>query len=85
MSQKPRKTVTYELKLGRKVVYRGTTNDPGARESQHRREGKIFDRLVVTSRRMTEEGARAREAKSLETYRRNHGGRNPKYNLDPDG
>ena len=80
-----RDTVTYELKQGHKVVYRGTTNDPAAREAAHRSDGKVFDRLVPTSRRMTADGAKAKEKQSLETYRRNHGGKNPKYNRDSDG
>lgn len=80
-----RDTITYDLKQGRRVVYRGTTNDPVARETAHRTNGKNFDRLVPTSRRMTPDGAKAKEKQSLETYRRNHGGRNPKYNLDSDG
>ena len=80
-----RDTVTYDLKKGRKVVYRGTTNDLAAREAAHRADGKVFDRLVPTSRRMTSDGAKAKEKQSLETYRRNHDGHNPKYNRDSDG
>jgi len=82
---KPRDTVTYELKEGRKVVYRGTTNDPDAREAQHKADGKEFTKLNVTSRRMTEDGAKKKEAESLEKYRQSHGGKNPKYNKDTDG
>lgn len=81
----PRNTVTYELKQSRKVVYRGTTNNPAAREAAHRADGKVFDRLVPTSRRMTADGAKAKEKQSLENYRRNHGGKNPKYNRDSNG
>lgn len=81
----PRDTLTYDLKQGRKVVYRGTTNDPVAREARHRAEGKVFDRLVPTSRRMTQDGARAKEKASLESFRSSHGGRNPRYNRDSDG
>lgn len=80
-----RNTITYDLKQGRKVVYRGTTNDPVVREAAHRADGKVFDRLVPTSRRMTPDGAKAKEMQSLETYRQNHSGRNPKYNRDSDG
>lgn len=81
----PRDTVTYDLKQGRRVVYRGTTSAPEAREAAHRADGKVFDRLVPTSRRMTADGAKDKEKQSLEAYRRNHGGRNPKYNRDSDG
>ena len=78
-------TVTYDLKKGRKVVYRGTTNDAERREREHGNAGLDFDRLVPTSRRMTSQGAKAREVDNLDRYRRNHGGRNPQYNKDRDG
>lgn len=80
-----RDTVTYDLKQGPKVVYRGTTNDPEQREQEHRDEGKRFSHMHVTSRRMTEDGAKQKEAEALETYRAGHGGRNPRYNKDDDG
>lgn len=82
---KKRDTVTYDLKEGQKVVYRGITNDPEAREEQHKADGKKFTKLVKTSRKMTEEGAKTKEAKALKTYRLHHGGKNPKYNKDTDG
>ena len=82
---KPRDTVTYDLKKGNTVVYRGTTKNPDRREQEHRSSGLDFDRLSVTSRRMSAEGAKQKEQQNLETYRRNHGGKNPKYNRDQDG
>lgn len=85
MSGKKRDTVTYDLKQGNKVVYRGMTNNPEKRAQEHRDEGKDFDCLVPTSRKMTPEGAKKRESESLEKYRRGHGGKNPKYNKDDDG
>ena len=85
MAKKPRDTVTYDLKRGREIVYRGTTNDPERREQEHRKQGKDFDRLDVTSRRMTDEGAKAKEAENLAKYRKGHGGRNPQYNDDANG
>ena len=80
-----RNTITYELKKGRKKVYIGTTNNPELREQQHRDEGKDFDKLLPTSRKMTKDGAKKKEEEALETFRKNHGGRNPKYNKDSDG
>lgn len=85
MSKKSRTTLTYDLKKGRKIVYRGTTNNPDRREDEHRNAGLDFDRLVPTSRRMTPKGAKEKEAQDLETFRRGHKGRNPKYNKDSDG
>ena len=82
---KPRDTVTYDLKKGREVVYRGTTKNPERREQEHRDAGLDFDRLVKTSRRMTSDGAKKQEEKNLETYRHGHGGHNPKHNQDDDG
>ncbi len=75
-------TVVYQLRDDRKVVYVGITNDPERREQEHRIEGKKFTKLVVTSRKMTEEGAKKKRAEQLEAYRRNHDGKNPKYNKD---
>ncbi len=82
---KKRDTVTYDLKQGNKVVYRGVTNDPGRRVQQHRADGKKFDKMLITSRKMTEDGAKKKESENLKTYRRSHDGRNPAYNKDSDG
>ena len=82
---KKRDTVTYNLLHQRKVVYKGTTSDPEGREEQHKQEGKRFTSLQVTSRRITEDAAKANEAEGLKQYRQNHGGRNPRYNKDSDG
>lgn len=81
---KKRDTVTYELKKGNKVFYVGTTNDPERREQEHKEEGKQFGHMSVTSIRMTDEGAKKKEAERLATYRKNQGN-NPKYNKDSDG
>ena len=81
---KKQDTVTYELKQGNKVVYVGTTNDPERREQEHSEDGKKFGHMNITSRRMTEEGAKKKETERIETYRKNQG-ENPKYNKDSDG
>lgn len=77
-------TVTYELKDGHKTVYVGTTNDAEKREQQHKADGKKFTKMTVTSRKMTQDGAKKKEAEKLQTYRKNQG-KNPKYNKDNDG
>ena len=77
---KARDTVTYSLNDGRRKVYIGTTDNPERRVSEHAAEGKRFTRMDVTSRRMTEEGAKRKEADQLAAYRRSHKGRNPQYN-----
>ena len=82
---KKKDTVTYELKKGNKVVYKGITKNPERREEQHRQEGKKFSHLKITSPKMTEEGAKKKEQKELQTYRNTHQGKNPKYNKDSDG
>lgn len=84
MMPKKRDTVIYELKQGKKVVYKGTTNNPERREAEHKAQGKRFTKMNVTSRKMTEEGAKKQEAKSLDTYKRNQG-KLPRYNKDSDG
>lgn len=80
MPKKRRDTFTYDLMRGQRVVYRGTTKNPKARARMHKAEGKNFDRLVVTSGRMTESGAKKKEAEKLKTYRKWHRGTNPQYN-----
>ena len=82
---KKRNTVTYDLKQGKKVVYKGTTKNPDRREEEHREERKKFSHLKVTSRQMTKEGAKKKEQEDLKIYRQNHKGKNPKYNKDSDG
>lgn len=82
---KKRGTQTYRLKEGKKTVYIGTTNDSERREEEHREEGKKFTKLEPTSRKMTENGAKQKEADQLQVFRKGHGGENPKYNKDSDG
>lgn len=79
-----RDTVTYELREGNKIVYFGTSDDPERREQEHREAGKNFSKLKVTSRKMTEDSAKKKEAARLAIYRKNQG-KNPKYNEDSDG
>ena len=82
---KKRDTVTYALYEGNKKVYIGTTNDPDRRAEQHRQQHKRFTRMDITSRRMTEESAKQREAEQLEAFRRGHKRHNPRYNKDLTG
>ena len=85
MTKNPLDTVTYELKEGNKVLYVGTTNDPERREQEHKESGKKFGHMNITSRKMTEEGAKKKEAERLAQYRKNHKNKNPKLNKDNDG
>ena len=80
-----RKSQTYALYKGREKVYIGEAGNSERRAEQHRDEGKRFDRVETTSRQMLKENAQNREADQLATYRRGHGGKNPKYNKDDDG
>ncbi len=79
------KTVTYALHDGRKKVYIGTTDNPERRVREHEAEGKRFTRMDVTSRRMTDEGAKRKEAEQLASYRGSHTRRNPRYNESKSG
>ena len=78
-------TVTYCLRDGNEIVYIGTTNDPVRRLQEHQSEGKQFTKLEATSDPMTKVDAKQKERQDLAQYRKNHGGRNPKYNKDSDG
>lgn len=75
----------YELKKGRQVVYVGVTNDPDAREEEHHDDGKHFSHLRVVGPAVTRDTAERWEEDRLAAYRRNHGGRNPRYNVTDDG
>lgn len=75
----------YELKRGHKVVYRGSTNDLERREQEHARDGKKFTHMKKLGKAKTKRGAFSSEEKSLKTYRKNHGGRNPEYNKTNHG
>lgn len=74
----------YELRDGNKVVYRGITNDFDRRKSEHFQDKK-FTSMKQVGRACSEQSARNWEQKSLETYRKNHGGNNPKYNKKKNG
>ena len=82
---KKRDTQTYALYEGNEKVYIGTTDDLKRREQQHRDDGKKFSRAEPTSRCMTPDSAKRREADQLKTYRQGHRGQNPRYNKTSDG
>ena len=80
-----RDTAVYTLRGSRgEITYIGSSNDLGRRASEHERSGKRGTMRKETSR-MTQPGARRREAERLETYRRNHGGKNPPHNKTRHG
>ncbi len=79
------KSKTYALYQGRKKIYIGESENPERRAEQHRDEGKVFDRLEVTSRSINKDNAQKRQADQLETFRRGHKGQNPKYNETDEG
>lgn len=85
MARPIRNTQTYDLKNNGKIVYRGTTNDPKRRREEHKDAGKQFTEMLLTSRKMTNEGAKKKEEQALKTYRNRNKGKNPKYNKDNDG
>jgi hypothetical protein len=74
----------YELKNGHEVVYRGITNDLARRGTEHSKD-KNFTSMKQVGRACSEQSARNWEQNSLETYRKNHGGENPKYNKTKNG
>ena len=84
-NSKKRDTFTYQLKQGKAVVYIGETNDIEATEQRHLADGKKFSKIVKTSVKMKKESAENRETENLEKYRKNHKGKNPKYNKTDNG
>lgn len=84
MGQNNRDTFKYVLKNYGEVVYVGITNDPDRRLEEHR-SNKLFTSMVLVGNRTTLAAAKKWELERLATYRRNHGGRNPKYNQTNHG
>lgn len=74
-----RDTVNYTLRRGRKVVYKGISNNPERRAAEHRRSGKKFTGLT-TSVKVGRKTASKREKSGVKSYRKSHGGRRPRYN-----
>jgi len=80
MSRRARRdTVNYLLRQGRKVVYKGITNNPERRAVEHKRSGKKFT-SVTTSVKVSRETARKREKSGIKSYEKNHSGKKPRYN-----
>jgi predicted GIY-YIG superfamily endonuclease len=84
MAKTPRDTYRYELKQGSKVVYRGITNNPERRCNEHNND-KNFSHMNIVGPRVTRSSARRWEQDSLQTYRKTHKGKNPKYNKKKSG
>ena len=74
-----RDTYTYVLKNGRNVVYIGETKNPERREQEHRDEGKKFTKMI-TDFPSSEKTARKSEQEKIESFKRSHKGKKPKYN-----
>jgi len=80
-----RDTYVYRLKKKKQTVYIGTTNNPNAREKQHRDSGKKFTHMQIERYPTSKNTAKTREAQKLKNYRSNNKGKNPKYNKSKSG
>jgi len=80
-----RETYNYNLKVGRKVVYKGITTDLDKRAKEHAADGKKFTHIQKVGRVKTQSGASKSEAEQLAIYRKNNKGSNPKYNKTNHG
>ena len=80
-----RDTNKYLLLRGNKVVYIGTTNDMARREIEHRASGKEFTNMVKVGNITTADAASRWETERIHTYKVNHGGARPEYNLNDSG
>lgn len=85
MAKAKRDTYNYNLKNGRKIVYKGTTNDPERRIDEHVEAGKKFTHMQIVGRAKTANGADKEETRQLKVYRKNNQGKNPKYNKKKNG
>ena len=74
-----RDTYRYSLWDSHEKVYIGITTDPESRENAHMQD-KGFDRMQIEGPAVSPETARGWEQEAIDTYRRGHGGKPPKYN-----
>ena len=84
MARNPRDTVPYRLKVRRKTVRIGITNNPPRREAEHREDGLKFTKLQPVGPVVTRKTAEKKEQELLRNFTKNHG-KLPKYNIDPKG
>lgn len=75
-----RNTYRYKLNQGGKVVQYGITDDPERRKQEHKDDGKQFNQMKIVGPIVTRDSAERWEEERLESYRRTHRGRNPRYN-----
>ncbi len=67
-----------------RIDYVGITKDPARRASEHKADGKSGT-MNVETRKMNRPAARKWEQNRLDTYRDNHGGKNPPQNRSRGG
>ena len=67
-----------------RINYVGITNNPGRRASEHKQAGKSGE-MKVETRKMPRTAAHNWEQSRLDTYRGNHGGKNPSQNRTRSG
>lgn len=67
-----------------RIKYVGITNSPARRASEHKQAGKSGAMKVETPK-MSRPAARNWEQSRLDTYRGNHGGKNPSQNRTRSG
>lgn len=80
-----RDNFNYNLKDKKKVVYKGKAKVLDDAASRHRADGKKFTHIQQTGKVKTDTGAKKEEERQLKVYRKNHGGKNPKYNKTDKG
>ena len=77
--RKKRDTYNYILRDGKKVVYKGITNDPDRRFDEHVKSGKRFTTMSWGSPCSREEAIK-REKEGVAIYEGGHKGKKPRYN-----
>ncbi len=66
-------------------MYVGITTNPERRVKEHQADGKKFTKLAIIGGISTRKGAGKWEEERIETYKRNHHGKRPKYNQNDSG
>ena len=67
-----------------RINYVGVSNNPTRRAAEHKQDGKRGS-MKVETRAMSREAAQRWESRRLNTFRRNHRGKNPPFNRTRGG
>lgn len=82
---KNRDTIRYYLQDGNEKTYIGITDDLERRTAEHRNDGLKFTSVHKVGPIVSRDTANEWEERSIDTYKRGHGGKRPRDNRNDSG